>query len=110
MAMEYCEGGCLDAVSKEVTQLGGRLGEKPLRSLAKDVLIGLTYLHQHRIIHRDIKPSNILFSRDGKAKLCDFGVSGEMGSRDDADTCIGTSYYMSPERITGQNYTITSDV
>lgn len=43
-------------------------------------------------------------------KLCDFGVSGESGTKGDADTFIGTSYYMAPERITGQSYTITSDV
>lgn len=43
-------------------------------------------------------------------KLCDFGVSGEFGTREDADTFIGTSYYMAPERITGQSYTINSDV
>lgn len=43
-------------------------------------------------------------------KLCDFGVSGEFGTKGDANTFIGTSYYMAPERITGQSYTITSDV
>ena len=37
-------------------------------------------------------------------------MSGEFGTRGDANTFIGTSYYMAPERITGQSYTITSDV
>jgi mitogen-activated protein kinase kinase len=110
MAMEYCEGGSLDAVYRQVKHLGGRLGERPLRVISENILIGLIYLHRHRIIHRDIKPSNILFSREGKVKLCDFGVSGDIGPEDEAYTCIGTSYYMAPERISGQKYTITSDI
>ncbi|PSK35879.1 hypothetical protein B9Z65_5694 [Elsinoe australis] len=108
--MEFCEGGSLDSVYREVKKLGGRTGEKVLGKVAEGVLNGLTYLHEHRIIHRDIKPSNILLGRNGEVKLCDFGVSGEFGTKGDANTFIGTSYYMAPERITGQSYTITSDV
>ncbi|OCK96021.1 MAP kinase [Cenococcum geophilum 1.58] len=110
IAMEFCEGGSLDSVYREVKKLGGRTGEKVLGKVAEGVLNGLTYLHSHRIIHRDIKPSNILLCRNGQVKLCDFGVSGEFGTKGDANTFIGTSYYMAPERITGQSYTITSDV
>ncbi|KAJ5587033.1 MAP kinase kinase MKK2/SSP33 [Penicillium hispanicum] len=110
IAMEFCEGGSLDSIYKEVKKLGGRTGEKVLGKVADGVLNGLTYLHSRKIIHRDIKPSNILLCRDGQVKLCDFGVSGEFGTKGDANTFIGTSYYMAPERITGQSYTITSDV
>ncbi|KAK2738172.1 Protein kinase C signaling pathway involved MAPKK protein [Myotisia sp. PD_48] len=108
--MEFCEGGSLDSVYREVKKLGGRTGEKVLGKVAEGVLNGLTYLHGRKIIHRDIKPSNILLCRNGQVKLCDFGVSGEFGTKGDANTFIGTSYYMAPERITGQSYTITSDV
>jgi mitogen-activated protein kinase kinase len=108
--MEFCEGGSLDSVYKEVRKLGGRTGEKVLGKIAEGMLRGLTYLHGERIIHRDIKPSNVLLCRNGDVKLCDFGVSGVFGTKGEADTFIGTSYYMAPERITGQPYTITSDV
>lgn len=108
--MEYCEGGSLDSVYKEVKKLGGRTGERVLGKIAEGVLHGLTYLHSKKIIHRDIKPSNILLCRNGEVKLCDFGVSGDYGTNGAANTFIGTSYYMAPERITGQSYTITSDV
>ncbi|KAK4180048.1 MAP kinase [Triangularia setosa] len=110
IAMEFCEGGSLDSIYKEVKRLGGRTGEKVLGKISEGVLQGLTYLHSKKIIHRDIKPSNILLCRSGEVKLCDFGVSGEFGTKGDANTFIGTSYYMAPERITGQSYTITSDV
>jgi len=110
ISMEFCEGGSLDSLYREVMKGGGRTGEAVLGKIAEGVLNGLTYLHGHRIIHRDIKPSNILLTRKGNVKLCDFGVSGEFGTKGDANTFIGTSYYMAPERITGQSYTITSDV
>ncbi|KAI5792446.1 kinase-like domain-containing protein [Peziza echinospora] len=111
IAMEFCEGGSLDSVYREVKKLGGRTGEKVLGKIAEGVLEGLTYLSGRKIIHRDIKPSNILLCKNGQVKLCDFGVSGELiGSKGDANTFIGTSYYMAPERIQGLSYTITSDV
>lgn len=111
IAMEFCEGGSLDSIYRMVKSRGGRTGEKVLGKIAEGVLEGLMYLSGRKIIHRDIKPSNILLCRNGQVKLCDFGVSGELlGSKGDANTFIGTSYYMAPERIQGLSYTITSDV
>lgn len=60
-------------------------------------------------MHRDIKPSNILVNSRGSIKLCDFGVSGEL-INSIADTFVGTSTYMAPERIQGERYTVKSDV
>lgn len=57
----------------------------------------------------DIKPSNILANSQGQIKICDFGVSGEL-INSIANTFVGTSTYMSPERIQGAQYTIKSDV
>jgi mitogen-activated protein kinase kinase len=52
IAMEFCEGGSLDSVYKEVKKLGGRTGEKVLGKVAESVLHGLTYLNSRKIIHR----------------------------------------------------------
>ena len=78
--------------------------------MAEAVLHGLTYLNSKKIIHRDIKPSNILLCRDGQVKLYNFRVSCKAGTKGDTITLIGTSYYIAPERIQGQSYTISSDV
>jgi mitogen-activated protein kinase kinase len=60
-------------------------------------------------MHRDIKPSNVLVNSRGMIKLCDFGVATETVNSV-ANTFVGTSTYMAPERIQGGAYTIKSDV
>src|SRR3954447_18563813 len=52
IAMEFCEGGSLDSIYREVKKLGGRTGEKVLGKVAEGVLHGLTYLNNKKIIHR----------------------------------------------------------
>jgi len=52
IAMEFCEGGSLDSIYREVKKLGGRTGEKVLGKIAEGVLEGLTYLSGRKIIHR----------------------------------------------------------
>ena len=70
---------------------------------------GLEYLHQWPILHRDIKPGNILLHSDGSVKLCDFGMAGL--SEDSLHrTAVGTTVYMSPERLRGQPYGRASDL
>ena len=109
ICMEYMGGGSLDTIYKALLAKGGRVSEKVLGKIAESGFSGLAYLHQQKIIHRDIKPSNILVNTEGQIKLCDFGVSGDIVNSL-ATTFTGTSFYMAPERIQGQPYTVTSDV
>ncbi|QBM90981.1 mitogen-activated protein kinase kinase [Metschnikowia aff. pulcherrima] len=111
IAMEYMGGGTLDAIYKRVLELDptNRVSEKVLGKIAESVLKGLSYLHEQKIIHRDIKPSNILLDTKGNVKICDFGVSGDVVNSL-ATTFVGTQYYMAPERIMGQPYTVSCDV
>ncbi|KAI0322402.1 kinase-like domain-containing protein [Amylostereum chailletii] len=106
ICMEFMDKGSLDGIYKRI----GAIDIDVVARVALAVLEGLTYLYDvHRIIHRDIKPSNILFNSKGQIKICDFGVSGEL-INSIADTFVGTSTYMSPERIQGAQYTVKSDV
>lgn len=96
----------LDRISKDF----GPVRVDVLGKITESILGGLVYLYEaHRIMHRDIKPSNVLVNSRGMIKLCDFGVATETVNSV-ADTFVGTSTYMAPERIQGGAYTVRSDV
>lgn len=106
MCMEFMDKDSLDGIYKKY----GPISPEICGKIAVVVAHGLTYLYDvHRIIHRDVKPSNILVNGAGQIKICDFGVSGEL-INSIADTFVGTSTYMSPERIQGDQYSVKSDV
>ncbi|KAJ2786626.1 Protein kinase C signaling pathway involved MAPKK protein [Coemansia interrupta] len=109
LCMEYCEGGSLESIYKRVAKMNAQIGENVLGKVAVAVLTGLVHLHSYRVIHRDVKPSNIVVTGRGEIKLCDLGVSGELVDSI-AQTFVGTSYYMAPERIQGDRYAVQSDV
>ncbi|XP_070827218.1 calcium/calmodulin-dependent protein kinase kinase 1b isoform X2 [Chaetodon trifascialis] len=67
----------------------------------RDVVLGIEYLHYHKIIHRDIKPSNLLLGDDGHIKIADFGVSNEFEGTDALlSSTAGTPAFMAPEMMT----------
>src|SRR5262249_54844998 len=45
------------------------------RSTFRGTVLGLEYLHYQGVVHRDIKPANLLWTRDHRVKISDFGVS-----------------------------------
>lgn len=67
----------------------------------------LAYAHQHSVVHSDLKPSNIFVTREGQAKVLDFGIARAIGgsgsSRFDAQSLGAlTPGYASCEMLEGK--------
>ncbi|KAF9281336.1 hypothetical protein BGZ68_006711, partial [Mortierella alpina] len=91
IVMEYVEGGNLaDAI------VGTALKTWEVKThIAKDISLGLAYLHSQGIIHCDIKSSNILLTEHKEARICDFGVATRNGNSGGG----GTLQWMAPELL-----------
>jgi Protein kinase domain len=68
--------------------------------IAGQVAAVLAVAHRREIIHRDIKPQNVMLTRDGTAKVLDFGVAGIVSQRiTSTGVAVGTPGYMAPEQL-----------
>ncbi|CAD8144682.1 unnamed protein product [Paramecium octaurelia] len=96
IALEYIAQGSLRKVINKV-----RLDETNVRIYARQILEGIQYLHENKVIHRDIKAANILVDSDGTIKLSDFGTSKVLESEENLiiqnKSLKGTPYWMAPE-------------
>jgi eukaryotic-like serine/threonine-protein kinase len=91
-------------------------------AIIRGVLRGLEFAHERGIVHRDLKPENILLTRDGVAKLTDFGlgfaaqraadsIAYSRSTNDPAAVKLaGTLDYMSPEQRAGEPVDGRSDL
>src|SRR5678816_1094880 len=121
-AMEYIEGQTLREKSKKN---GPQLKETP--DIAIQVAAGLARAHESGMIHRDLKPENLMISRDGYAKILDFGLAKLVAEREralaadsaqktllrvetESGTLMGTVNYMAPEQLLGQRVDRRCDV
>lgn len=94
--LEFCTGGSLRQLYKQ-TKNG--LPEDLVISYVRQILQGLSYLHEQGVVHRDVKAANVLLTEDSSVKLADFGVATKVTSQH--QTVVGTPNWMAPETVLG---------
>ena len=109
--LEYIPGGSIGSCLRK----HGRFEEPVVRSLTRQTLEGLAYLHGQGILHRDLKADNILLDLDGTCKISDFGISkrsDDIYGNDASNSMQGSVFWMAPEvvRSQGQGYSAKVDV
>jgi DNA helicase-2/ATP-dependent DNA helicase PcrA len=122
IAMEYIEGETLRQKIKARS-----LKIKDTLEIAIQIADGLSKAHDVGIVHRDLKPENLMISRDGYAKILDFGLAKLVAQRErtlaadsaqktllrvqtESGTLMGTVNYMAPEQLLGQKVDRRCDV
>lgn len=106
IAMELLEGESLTSFNKP----GTILPPAKVADLVKRICLALDYAHARNIIHRDLKPANLMFTRDRRIKITDFGIAvlTHMGRGGELQV-MGTPSYMSPEQTKGLDLTAQTD-
>lgn len=110
IVMELIEGNVLSDIIREE----GALEPRRAVAIAKQVASALSVAHKNQIIHRDVKPHNILITKEGVAKITDFGIAKAMSSStmtaNQTGTIMGSVHYFSPEQARGGYVDEKSDI
>lgn len=97
----------------------GPMPTRKVIELAMQVAHGLAAVHEKGIVHRDLKPDNLFITRDGQAKILDFGVARSTESATpptgtlpltQSGAVMGTAGYMAPEQVRGRVADARSDI
>ncbi|KAK6207431.1 hypothetical protein QIS74_12512 [Colletotrichum tabaci] len=113
--LEYVPGGSVQTMLNSY----GALPEPLVRSFVRQILTGLSYLHDREIIHRDIKGANILVDNKGTIKISDFGISKKLeatnilsgaNNNKHRPSLQGSVFWMAPEVVKQTSYTRKADI
>ena len=95
---------CVDGITlKEYINEKGRLPWEEAVNIAIQICSAIKHAHKSHIVHRDIKPHNILLTKEGIAKVTDFGIARAVTSSTItmSGNTIGSVHYFSPEQARG---------
>eukprot|EP00919_Chromeraceae_sp_WS-2016_P008351 GHVR01019726.1.p1 GENE.GHVR01019726.1~~GHVR01019726.1.p1 ORF type:complete len:298 (-),score=63.99 GHVR01019726.1:209-1102(-) len=99
-------------LKKLLDQCEKGLEPETMKSFLYQLLRGVAYCHQHRVLHRDLKPQNLLINREGALKLADFGLARAFGIPVRSYTHeVVTLWYRAPDVLMGsRKYSTPVDV
>ncbi|MBR3785096.1 MAG: Stk1 family PASTA domain-containing Ser/Thr kinase [Firmicutes bacterium] len=110
IVMELIDGRPLSDLINE----HGPFDYRDAMEITKQVASALSLAHKNNIIHRDVKPHNIMITKDGIAKLADFGIAKAVSSStmvaNETSRIIGSVHYFSPEQARGSYVDERSDI
>jgi hypothetical protein len=111
-----------ELVDGQTLRAAGKLSQRQAIDLAVQIAEGIGAAHAAGITHRDLKPDNIMVTRDGRAKILDFGLAkmtqqrapgspaSEASTQTQEGMIVGTVGYMSPEQVKGLPADRRSDI
>jgi serine/threonine protein kinase len=110
IVMEYVQGSELKEVIRNSPQRKINLND--FLNYAIQIAEGVNAAHKKGIIHRDIKSSNIMLSDDGRIRVMDFGLAQIHGDPlvTKKGSTPGTTAYMSPEQLRGEEVDFRSEI
>lgn len=90
----------------------GKCDIQTILRIGMDVCGALQYAHSQKVLHRDIKPENVIVTREGVAKLMDFGLAKMIGQPrlTQEGVIVGTVAYVAPEVALGKGADARSDL
>ncbi|XP_068565706.1 serine/threonine-protein kinase 17A [Cebidichthys violaceus] len=112
LVLEFAAGGEIfnQCVSDEEDEA---FSEEDVKRLMRQILEGVSFLHQNNVVHLDLKPQNVLLTSSsplGDIKIVDFGLSRMVSSHQELREIMGTPEYVAPEILNYEPISTATDM